>query len=245
MKRILSLAIFFAVISCEPRQDKNVDQAPMAGSDVHAIVVQEVLQAPSYTYIRCTENDQEIWIAVAKGDVEVGKTYYYLKSMEMTNFKSKELDRTFESIYFLDNLTNNPDELKQPAQSAMGNAPKTKTPMARQKNLTIEPEAGVTSIADIYANKAALGNKTVKVKGLVTKFNPGIMEKNWVHIQDGTGDDTSFDLTITTEAMVNEGQVVVFEGTLALDKDFGHGYKYALIVEGAVLQGGKPAMTVN
>jgi hypothetical protein len=101
------------------------------------------------------------------------------------------------------------------------------------------------NIQELYANKSSYVDKTVKVKGLVTKFNAGIMERNWVHIQDGTGNDKNFDLTITTEDMVSAGQIVVFEGMVSLDKDFGYGYKYDLIIEKATLQSQKPEVKVN
>ncbi|MDZ7606727.1 MAG: hypothetical protein U5K79_14320 [Cyclobacteriaceae bacterium] len=67
------------------------------------------------------------------------------------------------------------------APNSDGSRPKSSPD--RQEGLSIEPEAGVTNIQELYANKSAYANKTVKVKGLVTKFNAGINGKrNWVHI---------------------------------------------------------------
>ncbi|MCK5372393.1 MAG: hypothetical protein KAQ62_27715, partial [Cyclobacteriaceae bacterium] len=116
MKRFLFLAIVIFWSACEPRQGKSVDEAPPKASHVtgmqskiHEIVVQEVLQANSYTYIKADENGDEIWIAVLKRDVEVGNTYYYGQAMEMKNFKSKDLDRTFESIFFLEGISDSRD----------------------------------------------------------------------------------------------------------------------------------------
>ena len=65
------------------------------------------------------------------------------------------------------------------------------------------------------------------------KVNKSIMEKNWIHLQDGTKDGENFDLTITTDEIAEVGDVVTFEGNITLDKDFGSGYKYAAIVEEA------------
>jgi hypothetical protein len=73
------------------------------------------------------------------------------------------------------------------------------------------------------------------MKGQVVKVNDEIMDKNWVHIQDGTADGDHFDLTITTLEKVAVGEVATFEGTIALDKDFGYGYAYELIMEDAKL----------
>jgi hypothetical protein len=61
------------------------------------------------------------------------------------------------------------------------------------------------------------------------------MKTNWVHIQDGTRTDNSFDLTITTNDVTKVGDVVTFEGTVTLKKDFGAGYFYEVIVENGKL----------
>jgi len=61
------------------------------------------------------------------------------------------------------------------------------------------------------------------------------MGRNWVHIQDGTSAGKYFDLTITTQDVVETGDVVVFSGKVVLNKDFGAGYQYDLIMEEAVL----------
>jgi hypothetical protein len=52
------------------------------------------------------------------------------------------------------------------------------------------------------------------MKGQVTKINEGVMDKNWVHIQDGTNEAGNFDLTITTQDSVKMDEVVTFEGTI-------------------------------
>jgi hypothetical protein len=72
----------------------------------------------------------------------------------------------------------------------------------------------------------------VRVRGEVTRFNSGIMGKNWLHIRDSS---TSDDLTATTQSMVATGDIVIVEGTLQLDQDFGYGYVYPLIVEDAII----------
>ena len=61
------------------------------------------------------------------------------------------------------------------------------------------------------------------------------MGKNWIHIQDGSGDSNNFDLTITTQDQAKVGDVVTFEGTIGTKKDFGYGYLYEVIMEDAKL----------
>jgi len=72
------------------------------------------------------------------------------------------------------------------------------------------------------------------VKGQVTKVASGIMGKNWIHLQDGTGNEKkkTNDLVVTTTAAEPEvGDIVTMTGTLVKDKDFGSGYKYDAIIE--------------
>lgn len=95
---------------------------------------------------------------------------------------------------------------------------------------------GGKTVAEIYAARAELKGKTVKVRGKVVKFNPEIMRTNWLHIQDGTGGADSNDLTVTTVSKAKVGDTVLITGTVATDRDFGSGYKYSVIVEDAKVE---------
>jgi hypothetical protein len=115
--------------------------------------------------------------------------------------------------------------------TAMGGAAAS----APQMTEKIVPPAGGQTIASVWAGKAMLSGKTVTVRGKVVKFNGGILDRNWIHIQDGSGEaaDGSNDLTVTTSGMANVGDVITVTGTIALNKDFGAGYAYPVILEGA------------
>jgi hypothetical protein len=91
------------------------------------------------------------------------------------------------------------------------------------------------SIADIYKEKAELAGKPVKLQGKVVKVNNNIMNRNFLHLQDGSGDPAlgTNDLTITSEETAGMGDTVSVTGTLAVDLDFGSGYKYPLLLEKA------------
>ena len=69
----------------------------------------------------------------------------------------------------------------------------------------------------------------------MVKFNGGILDRNWFHLQDGSGkaEDGTNDLTVTGDAVVKVGDVVTVTGTVVADKDFGYGYSYALMLEKA------------
>jgi hypothetical protein len=98
-------------------------------------------------------------------------------------------------------------------------------------NVTVKPGEGCLTIAKLLEEKKSFSGKVIKVKGQITKFNPSIMGRNWVHIQDGTEFQGGFDLTITTDELVTVGETVIIEGKLALDKDFGYGYSYNVLLE--------------
>ena len=93
-------------------------------------------------------------------------------------------------------------------------------------------------IASCWANRAKLAGKPVTVRGTVVKFNGGILDRNWLHVQDGSGKaaDGTNDITVTTDAVAKVGDVITVTGTVAVDKDFGSGYAYALMLEKAKIK---------
>jgi hypothetical protein len=96
----------------------------------------------------------------------------------------------------------------------------------------VKPKGGKT-VQEVYQDKAKLNGKTVTLRGKVVKYNEAIMGKNWLHLRDGTGKEPSNDLTVTSQAKANVGDTVLVEGIVALDKDFGAGYRYDVIIEDA------------
>ena len=91
------------------------------------------------------------------------------------------------------------------------------------------------SVGDCFAQAKELDGKKVRVRGKVMKVSRLIMGKNWLHLQDGTGNpmQNRHDLVVTTLDEPKEGEVVTIEGVLAANRDFGAGYKYEVIVEDA------------
>lgn len=96
----------------------------------------------------------------------------------------------------------------------------------------VKPKGGKT-VEEVYQEKDKLKGKRVTLRGKVVKYNEAIMGKNWLHLRDGTGKDPTDDLTVTTQAKAKVGDTVLVEGTVTLDKDFGAGYKYDVIIEDA------------
>ncbi len=225
---ILSVVLLIGLTSCD--QTTTQTTTTVTSSFKNSGVVQEAIQVSSYTYCLVKEGSEEYWIAISKMPVREGQTLYFDKTAEMKDFPSKELDRTFPSIYFIAEASTNPNVADNQQQMQTPQKPE----IVKNKINVKKAEGGIT-IAELFANKDKYAGKVVKIKGEVTKFNPEIMNKNWIHIQDGTDYDGDFDLTVTTLDMVNEGEVVTFEGTIVLNKDFGAGYSYAVIMEEAKL----------
>ena len=142
-----------------------------------------------------------------------------------------EVITTFEKVYFVQEISDKPLEQEDPHAAVMGTEPQK--PVLTREVVEIEQPEGGVSIADIYANRDKYSGQTVKVRGLVTKVNSGIMGRNWVHIQDGTADGNNFDLTVTTDHAPEVGDEITYSGTLNLDRDFGAGYTYEIILEDA------------
>jgi hypothetical protein len=98
----------------------------------------------------------------------------------------------------------------------------------------IDPPTGGISVDELFKNRQKYDGQIVKVKGKCVKLNTNIMNRNWIHLQDGSMTDEG-DLTVTTIDKVALGDIVAFEGKITLNKDFGAGYKYDIIMEEARL----------
>jgi hypothetical protein len=98
----------------------------------------------------------------------------------------------------------------------------------------VKPEGGKT-VAEVFGEKDALAAQKVTVRGKVVKTNAGIMGKDWVHVRDGSGEEGKNDLTVTmtSQPLPNVGDTVLVTGTVVLDKDFGMGYQYPVMIENA------------
>ena len=208
-------------------ENKPVPQAAYQVPDMHVVVAKEVIQTSGYTYLLLTEGDKEYWAAVSRFDAVKGKTYYYKSGLEMRAFKSKELNRVFDTIQFIMDFNDKPVTDKAPAAMTT----QGRKNLEKVEGIKVAPANGALKLSDLFSGKSKYAGQKIKVTGQVVKFSPEIMNKNWVHLQDGSEANGSFDLTVTTAETVTVGSVVTFEGVIALDKDFGYGYKYDLLLE--------------
>lgn len=240
MRRIIALLVLVTVFAAgrSPASEPGAPAAPQAapteapvGGNLSGRVLEQI-PAPPYLYLRLQTANGEAWAAVSMAPVEVGADVTVYQTMRMRQFASKSLQRTFEEIYF-GSLTapgaavaaGNPHAgLAQPAATLAAKVDKAEGEGAR-------------TVEETWSGGAGLAGAVVRVRGRVVKYNPGVMGRNWMHLQDGSGDagKGTHDLTVTTLDEAAVGDVVTITGTVAVDKDFGAGYRYPILVEEAKL----------
>lgn len=198
--------------------------------------VLETMDAAGYTYIQVDTGSETFWAAAPQFAAKVGDDVVVPEGMPMPDYHSKTLDRTFDIVYFVPNvLVGGAENLsgEMPADHPSTDASKTVVEATDVDLSGITAAEGGVTVADVFAKKAELAGKTVAIRGKVVKFTPEIMGKNWIHLQDGSGEAGGNDLTVTTSAMAKKGDTVIVSGALVVDKDFGYGYAYDVIIEDA------------
>lgn len=197
--------------------------------------VLETMNSGGYTYVQVDTGKEKVWAAAPETSVKVGDKASFPAAMAMDNFHSATLDRKFDLVYFVSSLTVN-GAAAAPTGQGKGTAPSATAPVGTTLQVEVKgvkkAKDGKT-IQELFASKAEMKGKPVTVRGIVVKYNSGIMGSNWIHIKDGSGAAGTDDLTLTTQATAKVGDTVLIQGVVALEKDFGGGYKYNLIVEDA------------
>jgi ribosomal protein S17 len=210
--------------------------APAKPGEITGKVV-ETMNAATYTYVLVDTGKAKVWAAAPQFAVKTGDTVAVAEAMPMANYQSKTLNRTFDVVYFSGSVTVNDARVSPPPAAAEMPAGHGAMPGAMKGTAVdlanIKRAPNGQTVVEIHANKTKLAGKPIALRGRVVKYNAQIMGKNWLHVRDGSGTEGTNDLTITTAATVKVGDLVLVTGTLAADRNFGSGYKYALIVEDA------------
>jgi len=254
---VLAVCSFPACTKSEP--EKSAAAAPAAAPSTIQGPVLEILPATPYTYLRVKAAQGEVWAAVPAADIKVGANVTVLVQVRMEKFQSTTLNRTFDAVY-MGTLGGDAQAAAAPAAmpgaaAAMPGAAAAMpgampgAPAAVPAAHGAAPAPALTAkvaratgadahvISELYARKAELKDRAVTVKAQVTKSMGGILGKNWMHVSDGSGQPQShdFDLVVTTLDTAKVGDVVTVKGVLHLNRDFGSGYVYPIIVEDAKL----------
>jgi len=201
--------------------------------------VAETIDAGGYTYLRIKESDA--WIATSTLEVSKGAQVEYSGGSEMHDFYSKSLDRTFESIWFVGNVSvsgQGTEGLQRGAQShpSMHDTIPKSTAIASPAPGEIEKLEGGKTIEEILSDPAVLNAQAVSLRARVTKVNADIMGRNWITLQDGTGTAPGNKLIATSQEMVTVGEIVTANGVISNDVDLGSGYHYVALLEDATFE---------
>jgi hypothetical protein len=231
--------IAFAMPDMKPQVDATSPKAaPIVGK------VLEFMNSSGYTYLLILDAEGfKNWVAIPELFVTVGDEVELHPGVQMGEFKSKPLDRTFDKIIFSGGPTEKYNEKRK--VDAHKGADMSETVPAKKKTetkvvegLKVKKASGdnAYTIAEIIEKKDVLQDKTIVVSGQVVKVSTGIMGRNWVHIKDGSGENGASKLVITTKDSSDIGDVVTFSGVFHNNVDFGGGYQYAVILENASIK---------
>jgi hypothetical protein len=212
----------------------GADGSPVKGK------VLETADGGAYIYLKLQTAEGPVWVATTRQAIPTGAQIVIHDPMLMTNFQSKALNRTFDQIVFgsavsMEGQAAAPS--KEQMTAAHQNAGTQTATVSVAKVAKASGPSGRT-VADAYAQKTQLAGRKVDVRGTVVKYNSGIMDRNWIHLRDGSGSSSnaSNDLLVTTQQVAKVGDVVVISGVVKTNADYGSGYAYPVVIEGATLQ---------
>jgi hypothetical protein len=235
MKAIL--AICFSILATFVWAGENPATFPPATAAIKGEVL-EVKDVESYTYLRLKTKDGETWAAIDKAPVRKGEEVTLENVLVMDNFESKALKRTFPTILF--GTLGGARGSAPDAGNDMGTAHSGLAKATDTDDIHVPKASGANArtVAEIMTKSAALKDKPVLVRGKIVKYSPGILGKNWIHLRDGSGSgaDNTNDVLVTTTNQAKNGDVVMVNGVVRTDKDFGSGYSYKVLIEEATLQ---------
>ncbi len=191
--------------------------------------VRERIPVEPYVYLRLETAGGEVWTAVADAPITSGESVTIYNALPMQQFESKTLERTFDVIYF--------GALEPTAVGAHG-----ATSASMGASVAADAEVGVIApatgenartISALWLESDRLAGTTVSVRGVVVKYNGGVMGKNWIHLQDGSGDPSigTHDLVATSRDEAAVGDTITVTGTVRTNVDVGAGYTYLLLLE--------------
>lgn len=214
----------------------------LAGHDGRVV---ETMDAGGYTYVLLDTGSGNVWLAGPQTKVAVGEQIQCGQGLEMRDFASPSLGRTFESIWFVSAFEKGKAGTagSPPHGEMMGHGHggmigqghgRSNSAAADKPAAGSIPAAGVT-VAEVYRDRKALEGKRVKVRGKVMKVNRGILGRNWLHVSDGTGEAGKDDLVVTSQQVAEVGSVVVVDGVVKTDLDLGSGYFFSVLLEEATV----------
>jgi len=196
-----------------------------AKGDVFTGVVIDTLNGGGYTYLQIEDSFKKThWAALEGVNIDKGTEVRFTEEMRAEKFESKTLNRTFENLIFASNLQYR-TKASEAGNLALITEVVKESPYKQKETL---------SVKEAIEKRMELKGKTIAIRGKVVKASPNILERNWIHIQDGTSDGVEVGRVVfTSKELPKVGDIVTARGVVSVDKNFGSGYVYTIIVEDA------------
>lgn len=204
-------------------------QAPP--NERHLVLLIDTMSTDRYSYLKVSEEDKEFWLATLKGSFKIGAEYVFERGLYKTNYYSTQFGRNFEEIYLVSDLRPLLGENQDQVMNEIFGKPARQFVGKQATESPVQKLEGGLRIKEIVAQAESLQGKELRLSAKVIKVNADIMDRHWLHLQDGSLDQ--FDLVCTSKTLVPVGHVVNLKATLSLNRDFGAGYQYDLILEDA------------
>ena len=244
---LLLILLSTSIYAAETDDEMN-DHAKGTHTKIYYGKVLKIQNAMGYKYLEVDENGTKHWVAIANAPVSVGDKIGYDKRTVMHDFESKSLGKTFKEIIFASDVylpqkPGKPKSMKemlglntQNPHKGMGvglspeedEAPAK--PFVKKDSYTVE---------EVHMWRRNLKDQTISIEGTVFKVSHEIMKLDWVHLGDGTGDEKRLtdDLVFTAASTnINAGDKVIATGKVVVNKDFGFGYFYKVLIQDATFK---------
>ncbi|MBT8321655.1 MAG: SH3-like domain-containing protein [Eudoraea sp.] len=203
--------------------------------NIHEVEVLEVNPTSKYLYVKVADKGREYWMAVRTKDVVKGETYLYNEALIKTQFESKELEKVFDTLYLVTQLVpkDHGGNLKMGDNDLQITDLDATDMEGKAHSMGMYREATQVTIIELLSDPGSFEGKMVEVQGICTKMNANILGRNWIHLQEG--DESKNTVVITSQWQASPGTEVKIRALVALDKDFGAGYTYEVILEEGIL----------
>lgn len=248
LKQTLVILIALILTACNSAAEADKKTTLPEGALGGTVLTVET--ASKYVILQLEHEGKTFWAAAGMTPVEKGDLVELVGPMMMKDFVVKSLDRTFDEIYFASGIIRNggesaPDEQGHSQASMPDGHPDISAMTSPHGTVEGQPDQPTTSadvkplsdgitVQQLLDDPGHYAGKTIRIRGQVTKFMGGIMQRNWLHVRDNSCGTAH--LTVTTDETVSVGHVGIVTGVVAVDQDFGHGYSYPVLVEKATFQ---------
>lgn len=200
----------------------------------HGVIVKEVIPSSKYLYLKVQEGAQTYWIATGPGSVKPGNTYFFNEAVVKRDFRSPDLDREFDSIYLVAQFLpeSRKNELKRLRFNPHESKPGKKADDSNQESISVEDVKKV-GLSELLKDPNRYENQRVEVEGICSKVNDGILNRNWIHLK--TDPDEEQEIVATSNTTTKVGESLTLRAVVRINKDFGSGYIYPILLEDAVI----------